>query len=471
MNSSRGSEQIDRILVVESDPSYRRILSAELSKCLARDVDIEATEAKAEGLTLTRGGAFGLIILGIETIGGMESIGEFARLNRAAIILATTQSGSVSGAVAALRAGADDFVIKPFSAEQIVKRFDECKKRRRPSNATASRADNVYAKEREFEDFIGSSPIMRGVYDQIERIARSRAPAFITGESGTGKELCARAIHARSQRANGPFIAINCSAIPRDLMESEIFGHVRGAFTGAVDDRDGAAVQADGGTLFLDEIGEMDLDLQVKLLRFVQTGVVRQVGGSTTRAVDVRFVCATNREPYQEIESGRFRQDLFYRLHVLPIAMPPLRERQNDILTLARHFLTRFSAEENKRFEGFDAGAETRLLANRWPGNVRQLENVIRQIVVLHDGALVHADMLPIANGEPVDSKGFFSNPPVSRPRISNAVVPFWRQEQSIIEDALAMFGGNISRAAAALEIAPSTIYRKRQAWASKRPD
>jgi two-component system repressor protein LuxO len=303
---------------------------------------------------------------------------------------------------------------------------------------------------------------MQAIYDQIRRMAPSKAPIFLTGESGTGKEVAAETIHAHSGQEGRPFVAINCSAIPRDLMESEIFGHVRGAFTGAADNRTGAAELADGGTLFLDEIAEMDLSLQAKLLRFIQTGTLQRVGGSELKRVDVRFVCATNRDPFCEVESNRFRSDLFYRLHVLPIHLPPLRERREDILPLAHAFLARFAAEEDRGFAAFEPAAEERLLSYGWPGNIRQLQNVIRRTVVLHDGVRVSADMLPGAlTSAAAESSG-------SAAKISVApagIVSFRDQERRIIEDALAAFGGNVPRAAAALDISAATIYRKVKTW------
>ncbi len=294
---------------------------------------------------------------------------------------------------------------------------------------------------------------MLAVYDQIRRMAPSKAPVFITGESGTGKELVADAIHAHAGDGERPFVAINCSAIPRDLMESEIFGHVRGAFTGAADGRIGAAEFADGGTLFLDELAEMDFALQAKLLRFVQTGTFRRVGGSEVTRVAVRIVSATNRDPLTEVGAGRLRADLFYRLHVLPIHLAPLRERAEDIAPLAEAFLARFAAEEGRRFTGFDNDAMRLLQDYGWPGNVRELANVIRRIVVLDDGDVVTAAMLPEAVRSAAPASG------------GTAVVPYAAQERAIIEGALSAFGGNIARAAEALEIHPSTIYRKLQSW------
>lgn len=238
---------------------------------------------------------------------------------------------------------------------------------------------------------------MIALYEQIRRIAPSSAPAFITGESGTGKEVCAAEIHRQSGRPAEKFVAINCAAIPHELMESELFGHVRGAFTGAGEDRPGAMQLADGGTLFLDEICEMDLALQAKLLRALQMKSVRRVGASADESVDVRIVCATNRDPQAEVNARRFRADLFYRLHVLPLHLPPLRERGDDIMKLANAFLKRYSAEENRGFTGFSPQARQFLQSYDWPGNVRQLENLVRRIVVMHDGETVEADMIPLA--------------------------------------------------------------------------
>jgi two-component system, repressor protein LuxO len=285
---------------------------------------------------------------------------------------------------------------------------------------------------------------------------------FLTGESGTGKELAAEAVHQFAGADGRPLIAINCSAIPKDLMESEIFGHVRGAFTGAAGDRAGAAELADGGTLFLDEVAEMDLVLQAKLLRFLQTGTFRRVGGSEERRVDVRIISATNRDPFAEVDAGRLRADLFYRLHVLPIHLPALRERRDDIPLLAEAFLQRFAMEECRAFSGFDEDALAALASNPWPGNVRQLGSVVRRVVVLDEGPTVRRSMLPESIrsiGSKADSEDSDPSPQGALPTVQ----PYWRQEQAIIEAALAAFGGNIARAAAALEISPSTIYRKRR--------
>ncbi len=313
-----------------------------------------------------------------------------------------------------------------------------------------------------FAGFVGASSQMQFVYEQIERIAPSSAPVFITGESGTGKDVCAEALHERGPRAGKRFVAINCAAIPRELMEAELFGVARGAYTGAHEDRKGAAELADGGTLFLDEIGEMDLSLQSKLLRFLQTGAVSRVGEASVRQIDARVICATNRNPMTLIAEKKFREDLFYRLHVLPIHLPPLRQRPADILVIARHFLAVFSREERKLFPGFRSDAADALVAHEWPGNVRQLQNLVRRIVVMFDGGEIGAEMVKAAD---IESIGI-TREPVAAATSGRDILPLWRQEQQIIEAAIQSFAGNIALAAAALELSPSTIYRKRQAWA-----
>ncbi|HEC91037.1 MAG TPA: sigma-54-dependent Fis family transcriptional regulator, partial [Alphaproteobacteria bacterium] len=329
---------------------------------------------------------------------------------------------------------------------------------------------------REYYGFIGSSLSMQAVYRIIDSVSASKATVFITGESGTGKEICAEAIHDNSPRSDKPFIAINCGAIPKDLMESEIFGHAKGSFTGAIADRDGAAKLADGGTLFLDEICEMEQSLQTKLLRFVQTESFQKVGGSKLEKVDIRIICATNRDPQAEVKEGRFREDLFYRLHVVPIHLPPLSEREDDALDIARYFLRQYAREEGKDFEEFSAEAEAAISSYSWPGNVRQLQNAIRNIVVLNDGDEVAGYMLP----PPLDavlsgSRDFGTIDRVAdtgasggQPAVGGQaplIRPLAEVEREVIERAIAICGGNIPKAAQHLGISASTIYRKKTAW------
>ncbi|AGH99179.1 sigma-54-dependent transcriptional regulator [Micavibrio aeruginosavorus] len=349
----------------------------------------------------------------------------------------------------------------------------------------------------DFGGFIGTSPVMMRLYDNIQNAARSSATVFITGESGTGKEVCAEAIHRHSPRSKGPFVPLNCAAIPRDLLESELFGHVRGAFTGAINDREGAAKLADGGTLFLDEIGDMDPNMQTKLLRFLQDGTFQRVGGSRLESVDVRIICATNRDPLDDVRSGRFRADLFYRLHVLPISMPPLRARGDDVIDIAQTLLLRYAAEEKKAFHGFDAAAADILRHYEWPGNIRQLQNIIRNVVVMHDGPMVKAPMLSdrilhsaeahdmalSGRGPGLSSHGLSPHgltPPMTLGDLNSGrhdpahtdamggtpiIQPLAITERVAIEQAINVCGGNIPRAAALLDISPSTIYRKKAVW------
>ena len=252
-------------------------------------------------------------------------------------------------------------------------------------------------------------------------------------------------------------------------MESEIFGHVKGAFTGAASERKGAAIQADGGTFFLDEICEMDMDLQSKLLRFIQTGQFQKVGGSKVEEVDVRFICATNRNPLDEVKAGRFREDLFYRLHVIPIQLPALRERDNDILLIADKFLTAYSAEEHKNFIGMTPECEAIFMSYSWPGNIRELQNVIRNIVVLNNEPLIQKNILPPplnSLGAIGDSNVVISNQQLSQHEVTEGeVIPLWQVEKQTIQRAISYCDGNIPQAAALLEVSPSTIYRKKQAW------
>ncbi|MEM7741535.1 MAG: sigma-54 dependent transcriptional regulator, partial [Pseudomonadota bacterium] len=314
-------------------------------------------------------------------------------------------------------------------------------------------------------DFLGSSLAMTAVFRTIEAAAPSNANVMITGESGTGKELAAEAIHRQSRRADRPLIILNCAAIPKDMLESHVFGHVKGAFTGAIADRQGAAELADGGTLFLDELGEMDLALQSKLLRLLQAGTYSRVGDAREMHADIRFIAATNRVPEQAVREGFLREDLFFRLSVVPIVMPPLRDRGGDVLLLAQNFLLRFAAEESKRFREFDDTARAWLASQNWFGNVRELMNVIRRVVILTADVqtYVTADDLALCT-----SVADHRPPSIDQAAIHDdglIVEPLQVTERRAIERALAVTEGNIQEAARLLEINPSTIYRKRTAW------
>lgn len=462
----KGPDAAARLLLIDRNPASARALTDSLSQCFLSATEVAEARGGRQAVEMLRLSAFDIVLVDLTSLEDLspsteDAVARLVRLAEGALLIALSDGASVSAAVEAMRAGAHDYVARPVSGPAFATRIGELAHRH--GKAKALTLDTrVPETIEDFSGFIGASTQMQFVYEQIARIAPSTAPVFITGESGTGKEVCAEALHERGPRAGRRFVAINCAAIPRDLIESELFGAVRGAYTGAIEDRKGAAELADGGTLFLDEIGEMDLSLQSKLLRFLQTGAITRVGESSNRQVDVRVICATNRNPMQMIMERKFREDLFYRLHVLPIHLPPLRQRPADIMVLARHFLERFAREEHKGFRGFSQETANLLIAQEWPGNVRQLQNLMRRIVVMFDGREVSAEMLAAAD---IESRGLVrdSQPAPAR---KQSVLPMWRQEQRIIEDAIASFGGNIALAAAALELSPSTIYRKRQAWA-----
>jgi two-component system, repressor protein LuxO len=388
-------------------------------------------------------------------------------------VIAITANGSVNLAVDAMRAGAHDFLVKPFDEGRLISTVQNAlAERRARSSVVASPgapAGTDTSTHGEVAGFIGSSAEMARIHATITSVAPSMATVFITGESGTGKELCALAVHAESARASGPFIALNCGAIPQDLLESEVFGHMKGSFTGAISDKPGAAAAADGGTLFLDEICEMAPALQTKLLRFLQTSTVQPVGATRPKKVNVRIVCATNRDPMDAVRRGHFREDLYYRLFVVPIHMPPLRNRGQDVIEIAEAALYRFAREEGREFLGLSPEVRAILPRLPWPGNVRQLLNVIRNVVVLNPGGWVTLDMLPpgLAEAGPM---------PVEVPQIPGAADPIpaadslvgltlAEAERRLIEATVVRHGGSIPKAARVLDVSPSTLYRKIEGW------
>jgi DNA-binding NtrC family response regulator len=393
---------------------------------------------------------------------GLSLLQEIQQLRPAAAIVVITANGSVNLAVAAMRAGAHDFLVKPVEEMRLQQAIDAAFngiRRALPPGPDAPAAPAA--------GMIGSSGAMAALADKIGSVARSMATVFITGESGTGKELVALAVHHRSPRADGPFIALNCGAIPQDLLESEVFGHMKGSFTGAISDKPGAAQAADGGTLFLDEVCEMALPLQTKLLRFLQTSTVQPVGATRPRKVDVRIVCATNQDPLEAVRHGQFREDLFYRLYVVPLHLPALRDRGEDAIEIARMALARYAAEEGKTFDGLSPETEALFRRHRWPGNVRQLLNVIRNVVVLNDGGMVTPAMLPDDLGRSRPDTPAAAAETTPHLALDDLLgLPLARIERRVIEATLARHNGSVPAAARALDVAPSTLYRKLEAWA-----
>ncbi|EKO3560172.1 sigma-54-dependent Fis family transcriptional regulator [Vibrio fluvialis] len=403
-----------------------------------------------------------LLDLRLPDMTGMDVLHAVKQRSPDVPVIFMTAHGSIDTAVEAMRHGAQDFLIKPCEADRLRVTVNNAI---RKASKLKNEADNPG--NQNYQGFIGSSQTMLAVYRTIDSAASSKASIFITGESGTGKEVCAEAIHAASRRGDKPFIAINCAAIPKDLIESELFGHVKGAFTGAATDRQGAAELADGGTLFLDELCEMDLDLQTKLLRFIQTGTFQKVGSSKMKSVDVRFVCATNRDPWKEVQEGRFREDLYYRLYVIPLHLPPLRERGDDVIEIAYSLLGYMSKEEGKGFVRLAPEVVERFKQYEWPGNVRQLQNVLRNVVVLNEGREITLNMLPPPLNQP--SESIISVSKASAAPVSvHEIFPLWMTEKQAIEKAIEACDGNIPRAAGYLDVSPSTIYRKLQTWNEK---
>ncbi|MFT4519235.1 MAG: two-component system repressor protein LuxO [Halioglobus sp.] len=496
-----------KVLMVEDSVSLSTIYKAYLE-----DTDYQMVAAESLGAAHAVLGAFqpDIILLDVELPdgNGIDFLAEVAALPEPPKVIVMTAYGTSDMAVNAIQNGAFDFLTKPFDAARLKVTLDNAASQLE----LGKRVNELSQLERDhYCNFIGKSLAMQSVYKTIDSLAVSDATGFIVGESGTGKELAAEAIHQQSPRSQAQFIAINCGAIPAELMESELFGHVKGSFTGASANRDGAATVADGGTLFLDEICEMSLELQKKLLRFIQTGTFRKVGSNTLEKVDVRFVCATNRDPLIEVQERRFREDLFYRLHVIPVRMPPLREREADVMMIANQFLAQFSDAEGKNFSGFSATAVDAITRYPWPGNVRQLQNAMQQVVVLNNSDTVEYEMLPeaIVNGhlkadaaqgptpdgsgekavaaatnEANSSEGLVSasDERATASVASIAVVaqpisiqdhvarrqqvePLWLVEKNAVEAAIEMCNGNVNQAAGLLEVAPSTLYRKLQSW------
>jgi len=464
MQLENASQKTKYVLMVEDTASVAVLYRSYLMP-LDIDINIVGTGKEALESLAQREPDLILLDLRLPDITGMDVLKEVKKRTPDVPVIFMTAHGSIDTAVQAMRYGAQDFLIKPCEADRL----------RVTVNNTIRKATRIDAHDNSlhgqtYKGFIGSSQTMQAVYRTIDSAASSKASIFITGESGTGKEVCAEAIHATSRRCYKPFIAINCAAIPKDLIESELFGHVKGAFTGAATDRQGAAELADGGTLFLDELCEMDLDLQTKLLRFIQTGTFQKVGSSKMKSVDVRFVCATNRDPWKEVQEGRFREDLYYRLYVIPLHLPPLRQRGDDVIEIAYSLLGYMAKEEEKEFVRMDTEVLDCFIRYEWPGNVRQLQNVLRNVVVLNQGTNITLDMLPppLNHIEHRDLAPDLSDVNDEIKVSVQDIQPLWITEKRAIERAIDACDGNVPKAAGYLDVSPSTIYRKLQSWNTK---
>jgi DNA-binding NtrC family response regulator len=475
------------ILIVDDDAVQRRLVENMVQKCGYEAVVVDGGDAAVAMLTSPESPAVDAVVLDL-VMPGLDGMGVLARMREAGLatpVIVQTAHGGIDNVVSAMRAGALDFVVKPVGMERLQVSL------RNALNTSALKGELQRIRHsREgrltFADIITRSDAMTGVLRIAQKAAASSIPVLIEGESGVGKELFARAIHGSSERKAKPFVAVNCGAIPENLVESILFGHEKGAFTGATERHSGKFVEAHGGTLFLDEISELPPTAQVKLLRALQEGAVEAVGGRKPVKVDVRIISATNRRLLDRVKGGHFREDLFYRLHVLPLTVPPLRARREDIPYLLRHFLARFSAEENRAITGISGDAMAYLSQLEWPGNIRQLENAVYRAVVLGDGEQLGLADFPLITAQSTVVPELHSEPLVMSPAApavvsgieipiaplathgvlgmltdAGEVRPLEEMENEIIRFAIAHYRGQMSEVARRLKIGRSTLYRK----------
>lgn len=483
-NDSKGS-----ILLVDDEAN---ILASLTRSIRTLNLDIHTANSGNEALAILEQQEIDIVISdkNMPGMGGNEFLEQVSQRWPETVRIMLTAYTELDAVISAINTGKIfNFMQKPWNNDELIIIIQQAMNYR---DILAERSllrhtlEQFTAKRKHnFMSFIGQSTPMQFVYDSVERCAKSHASVFITGPSGAGKELVADAIHKLSPRKSKALVSLNCAAIPSELMESEIFGHIKGAFSGAVSNRDGAATKAHNGTLFLDEIGEMDIALQAKILRFIQTGTFQKVGSDKVEKVDIRFISATNREPYEAIENGQLREDLYYRLNVISIDLPPLNEREQDSIQIARFFLQHFSELENKVFVGFSSDAQKLIQNYDWPGNVRQLENTIHSAIVMSEGPLLTdtsiARQLRLSDDKALEiintriSSHTIQTSSNNKPTaafISDAVInsvdgirSLAEVERAAIEQAIAACNDNVVKAAGLLEVSPSTLYRKVQQW------
>ncbi len=480
------------VLIVDDDPVQRRLLESMVQRFGYQAKVAESGDVAVQMLIGPEAARIDGVVLDL-VMPDLDGLGVLARMRAAGLnvpVIVQTAHGGIDNVVSAMRAGATDFVVKPASPERLQVSL-------RNALSTKALAGELQRLKRKQDgtltivDVVTRSTAMQPVLKAAEKAAASAIPVLIEGESGVGKELIARAIHGSGARRAKPFVAVNCGALPENLVESILFGHEKGAFTGATEKHTGKFEEADGGTLFLDEVGELPGPAQVKLLRALQEGEVEPVGGRKSIKVDVRIISATNRDLIADVKAGRFREDLFYRLHVFPISVPPLRSRRDDIPDLARHFLTRFAAEEGKRVRAISGEGLALLAAYHWPGNVRQLENAVFRAVVLTDGEEIGINEFPqvaiqvsadaiatprmveqspamaAAWPEPDGSVGQHARAPVTAMHSLSLtdpggdVRPLDDIERDTIRFAISHYRGQMSEVARRLRIGRSTLYRK----------
>ena len=443
-----------RILVVDDEPAMCQLVSDAL---VIQNLEPVTANSADQAMEIVRSQDLDVVLTDVKMPGrtGLELCGELTDLRPELPVIVMTAFGNMETAIDALRNGAFDFVTKPFEMDLLAAAVRRAINHRQLTQQVRMLREKLASETSQFGHLIGQSTPMTELFDLLARIADTHSTILIHGESGTGKELVARCLHDRSSRRDEPFVAINCAAVPESLLESEIFGHTKGAFTGADSEKPGLFQRADGGTLFLDEIGEMPLAMQAKLLRVLEDSRVRPVGGNQEIPVNTRVICATNRDLKKEVECGQFRQDLFFRLNVIPVEVPPLRIRGSDILLLAQHFLEHYSKQIDRPIKSIAPAAADRMLKYRWPGNVRELRNVVERAVALTRMNQLTLEDLPESIREFKPDKMVLS---VEDPA---QLLPMAEIERQYIEKVLRATGGNKTLSAKLLGFDRTTLYRK----------
>ncbi|MFQ5586668.1 MAG: sigma-54-dependent transcriptional regulator [Thermodesulfobacteriota bacterium] len=447
-----------RVLIIDDEESIRHMLSVTLKR---EGYEVVSAEDGRQALKVIEGEEFDFILCDIKMpgMGGLEFLKSLTSMSASPspmpVVIMMSAYGTVDTAIECMQFGAYDYISKPFKPDEAILTLRKAEERERLKRENRRLKDELRF-DYDFENIVAEDRKMHEIFDLIRKVASYNTTVLISGESGTGKELIARAIHFNGERKEGPFIPVNCGAIPATLMESELFGYVKGAFTDAVRNREGLFQEADGGTLFLDEVGELPKELQVKLLRVLQEGEVRRVGDTRSKIIDVRVVAATARDLQSEVREGAFREDLYYRLNVIPITLPPLRERCADIPLLANHFISLSSKKFGKSINGITEDALELLKAYQWPGNVRELENIIERAIILEEGDAIGPESLPFTKGEFRQTPSRATHPmELSIKKAHEAV------ERELITRALDATDGNRTKAADLLEISHRALLYK----------
>jgi two-component system response regulator PilR (NtrC family) len=442
------------ILVIDDEEILQDVLTSLLQR---EGFNTFNAKTGQEGLDILAKEEIDLVLLDLmlPDLSGAEVLKKIRATDPEQVVVVITAFSSIEGAIEAMRQGAFHYIPKPFKNEEVLLTIRQGLERRRL--ASENRMLKAELKQRfGFDNIIGKSKPMQKVFELVELAAPAKSNILILGESGTGKELVSKAIHLHSRRADGPFVTVNSGSMPADLLESNLFGHVKGSFTGAVSNKKGLFEMAQNGSIFFDEIGNIPLDTQAKLLRVIQEKEFMRLGGVETLKADVRIIAATNANLEEEVQKGEFREDLYYRLNVITIGLPPLRQRTEDIPLLVRHFLSKYSDENEKSLEDVDSGAMEILMDYHWPGNVRELENVLERAAVLSTGPTLSVDLLPPAVREPNTSPAPMTKMPTNGLSFKEAITSYERQ---LIIRALQRSGGVQKRAAQLLKVKPTTLH------------